>query len=284
IAVADGWRCAPAARGQSRSRWRLPAGLHVVVGSGCRVRRRCYVLTRVTTISVAPTQLGASPPPLARAVVLVVLVLTAALAGALFATSMLQPQTLVGRFMTAAGDVRTGSVTQSLIGELPQRLRLAGAGLLALIIGLLALRTSFEQVVTECLVAIRGRAMPVVQPGADAIAILLLIVLAAGLRLLFTGQPMRYDEALSFNEFASRPLYYGLSFYPEPNNHLLNTLLMHLAYVTLGNQPWVLRLPALLAGVLLVPATCMLGRQLFGQGAGLIAAVLVTTASYLVEY
>src|SRR5262249_48551559 len=106
----------------------------------------------------------------------------------------------------------------------------------------------------------------------------------AGLRLLFTGQPMRYDEALSFNEFASRPLYYGLSFYPEPNNHLLNTLLMHVAYVTLGNQPWVLRLPALLAGVLLVPATYVLGRQLFGRGAGLIAAVLVTTASYLVEY
>jgi hypothetical protein len=238
----------------------------------------------VTTISVAPTQLGVSPPPLARAVVLVVLVLTAALAGALFATSMLQAQTLVGRFMTAAGDVRTGSVTQSLIAELPQRLRLAGASLLALVLGLLALRTSFEQVVTECLVAIRGRAMPVLRPGADAIAIMLLIVLAAGLRLPFTGQPMRYDEALSFNEFASRPLYYGLSFYPEPNNHLLNTLLMHLAYVTLGNQPWVLRLPALLAGVLLVPATYVLGRQLFGRGAGLIAAVLVTTASYLVEY
>ena len=63
---------------------------------------------------------------------------------------------------------------------------------------------------------------------------------------------MRYDEALTFNEFASRPLYYGLSYYPDPNNHLLNTLLMHLAFLGLGNQPWVLRLPALAAGVLLV--------------------------------
>jgi hypothetical protein len=95
---------------------------------------------------------------------------------------------------------------------------------------------------------------------------------------------MRYDEALSFNEFASRPLYYGLSFYPDPNNHLLNTLLVHLASGALGNQPWVLRLPAFVGGVLLVPATYALGRLLYGRGAAVLSASLVAVASYLVEY
>src|SRR5205823_10426576 len=105
--------------------------------------------------------------------------------------------------------------------------------------------------------------------------VLIVVTLGAlGLRLAFVQQPMRYDEALTFNELASRPLYYGLSYYPDPNNHLLNTLLVHLAYVGLGNQPWVLRLPATLAGVLLVPATFGLAKLLFGTGAGLPAAVL----------
>jgi hypothetical protein len=49
----------------------------------------------------------------------------------LLALSFLPSQSLVGRFMSAAGEARSGSVT-SLVAELPQRLRLAGAGLLAL--------------------------------------------------------------------------------------------------------------------------------------------------------
>jgi len=95
---------------------------------------------------------------------------------------------------------------------------------------------------------------------------------------------MRYDESLTFNEFASRPLYYALSFYPDPNNHLLNTLLVHVAFAGLGNQPWVLRLPAFVAGVLLVPATYGLARLLYGHRAALLAAFLVACSSYLVEY
>ncbi len=110
------------------------------------------------------------------------------------------------------------------------------------------------------------------------------MLLAIGLRLAFLNQPMRYDEALTFNEFASRPLYYGLSFYPDPNNHLLNTLLVHVTSTGLGTQPWVLRLPAFVAGVLLVPATYALARLLYGRRAAFLGAVLVAVSSYLVEY
>ena len=95
---------------------------------------------------------------------------------------------------------------------------------------------------------------------------------------------MRYDEALTFNEFASRPLYYALSFYPDPNNHLLNTLLMHFSAGALGSAPWVLRLPAFVAGVLLVPATYALAQLLYGPRAAFLSAVLVAVSSYLVEY
>ena len=95
---------------------------------------------------------------------------------------------------------------------------------------------------------------------------------------------MRYDEALTFNEFASRPLYYGLSFYPDPNNHLLNTLLMHIAFVAAGQPAVGAATARLLAGVLLVPATYWLARLLYGPSAAVLAAALVAASSYMVEY
>jgi hypothetical protein len=148
-------------------------------------------------------------------------------------------------------------------------------------LGLVVTRRPFED-----LIASLARPTSLRWPGAETLlAVGLPTALGTGLRLVFLGQPMRYDEALTFNEFASRPLYYGLSFYPDPNNHLLNTLLMHVAYVALGNQTWVLRLPAFVAGVLLIPATYALTRLLFGTpGAAFLSATLVAVSSYLVEY
>ncbi len=219
--------------------------------------------------------------PRASLIVLACLVFLAALAAVLLAASLLPAATLVGRFMSATGDARAGAVTQNLIADLPRRLQLAGAGFALLMVLLLVLRRPFERVVASVLAAFPWRLARV--HGADwPLGGLIIIAIAA--RLAFLNQPMRYDEALSFNEFASRAPYYGLSFYPEPNNHLLNTLLMHVAYAVLGNQPWVLRLPALIAGVLLVPATYGLGRLLYGRGAGLAAAGLVAASSYVVEY
>ncbi len=111
-----------------------------------------------------------------------------------------------------------------------------------------------------------------------------LTLLALALRLRFMDVPMRGDEAWTFTAFASKPLTVGLSTYWTTNNHLLNTLLMHLSFVTLGNQPVWLRLPALFAGVLIVPASFAAGRAHYGALTGLLAAALVAPSSLLVEY
>lgn len=47
------------------------------------------------------------------------------------------------------------------------------------------------------------------------------------LRVWHLGRAVRYDEAWTYVEFASRPLVIGLSNYTAPNNHLLNTLFIH---------------------------------------------------------
>ena len=88
----------------------------------------------------------------------------------------------------------------------------------------------------------------------EAVCLLGLIIAAAFLRLVFIHQPMRFDESFTFWHFASKPLVVALSSYSAPNNHLFNTLLVHIAYRLLGNEPWILRLPAFLAGVAIVPA------------------------------
>jgi hypothetical protein len=218
-----------------------------------------------------------------RAAVFSVLGLTVLLALALMAASLLPSAALAGRLLGAAGESRSGSVTQELLANLSARLRFVAGLLLALAAGLAVLRSPFERL----LASVRADLTCRKTPGLDRRELLTLVgltLLAVALRLLFIGQPMRYDEALSFNEFASRPLYYGLSFYPEPNNHLLNTLLVHLTYGVFGNQPWVLRVPALIGGALLVGATYALGRTLYGPRAGWFAAALAAVSSILVEY
>ncbi len=121
------------------------------------------------------------------------------------------------------------------------------------------------------------------QPAASAI--LAVIGLAAVfLRLAELFQPMDYDEAFTYVYFASRPLGQALADYSLPNNHLLHTLLVHVLTGPLGNHPWVVRLPAFLAGLALVPATYLLARRFFGSWAGLLAAALVACAPPLVDY
>jgi 4-amino-4-deoxy-L-arabinose transferase-like glycosyltransferase len=108
-----------------------------------------------------------------------------------------------------------------------------------------------------------------------------LFALAIRVPLLF--RPMRTDEAATFLYYASRPLTIGLSVYGSPNNHVLHTLLVHATYRLFGPAEWALRLPALLAGVALVPLAFLAARTL-GAGRGLLAAALVATWPLLVDY
>ena len=112
----------------------------------------------------------------------------------------------------------------------------------------------------------------------------LITLIAILIRVNFLFQPIRYDEAVTFMNFASKPLYIGLSSYPVPNNHLFHTFLVHIAYTFLGNSPWVIRLPALIAGILEVPATYLATRVLYNKHAGLLSASFIASSSVLIEF
>jgi hypothetical protein len=234
--------------------------------------------------SAVPAPAQSAQGGAARLVVQVVLVVAAVVGVGLLAISFAPSGLLLGRLLGATGEAgRGGANTQELATYFDVRLRVAAGLVLAVVAGVVVVRGSFEEMVAA---ALRDAAWPRALWTERSTFLLVAVptLLAVVVRLPFLNQPMRYDEALTFNEFASRPLYYGLSFYPDPNNHLLNTLLMHLAFLGLGNQPWVLRLPALAAGVLLVPATFWLARQLYDTRVAVLAASLVAVGSYLVEY
>ncbi|HEX8847968.1 MAG TPA: glycosyltransferase family 39 protein [Gemmatimonadaceae bacterium] len=140
------------------------------------------------------------------------------------------------------------------------------------------LRPEWRALRGECIASLRGVAAWEWALLAVATAI------AVALRLRDLDQPIRYDEAATWLDYASKPIAYALSDYRFPNNHLFHTLLVHLAAALFGDSPVALRLPAFAAGVLLVPLTWAAARATCSRAAAPIAAMLAATSASLVLY
>ena len=106
---------------------------------------------------------------------------------------------------------------------------------------------------------------------AEFIAMAILMACGVGIRLWYLEQPMRFDEATTVTLYASSPWYLGLANYSQPNNHLLNTLLVRMCMLAVGNREWVIRLPALLAGLLCLPVIYFYARLMYSRSAALLA-------------
>ncbi len=104
------------------------------------------------------------------------------------------------------------------------------------------------------------------------------------LRLVYITRGMRSDEADTFIQFASLPLPEGLTTYTIPNNHLLNTFLIHLSHQLLGNAPWTLRLPALLAGLAVLPVVYVVARRMYNKHVALMTLGLTSVSAAMIEY
>jgi hypothetical protein len=118
------------------------------------------------------------------------------------------------------------------------------------------------------------------------IIITLGVVTTIGLliRLIQIERIVGYDEAYTFIYFASRPLKSILTDYSAPNNHVFHSILVHFVYQIFGNHLWALRLPALTAGVLTIPAVYLAGKTLYGKNAAILAAALTAMTPMLMDY
>ena len=98
------------------------------------------------------------------------------------------------------------------------------------------------------------------------------------------NKPIAYDEAYTFINFASRPFKHILADYSAPNNHIFHTILVGIAYRLFGGQPWVLRLPAFIAGTLMAPVMYITARRFFSRPQALGAAALIAVVPVFINY
>jgi 4-amino-4-deoxy-L-arabinose transferase-like glycosyltransferase len=121
-------------------------------------------------------------------------------------------------------------------------------------------------------------------PPSTWLAVGLVTLLAFILRVLIINFPIGYDEAYTFINFASKSFKFILADYSAPNNHIFHTILVGLAYRLLGAHTWIVRVPAFLASVLLVPATYVTARRFFDRHQALAASALIAISPSFISY
>ena len=94
----------------------------------------------------------------------------------------------------------------------------------------------------------------------------------------------RIDEVMTVLYYVIQPFWTAWSTYDQPNNHVLHTLLAWVAHRLGGTSPVVLRLPAFIAGCLVLPATWWFVRREFGWPAAALATALLGTSPLFLEY
>jgi hypothetical protein len=118
----------------------------------------------------------------------------------------------------------------------------------------------------------------------ERVALALIVLVALACRLAALAQPVRYDEAVTWVMFTSQSWRTVLATYPNPNNHVLYSILAKLTSMLAPTEPWALRLPAFIAGVAVVPLTWAVGRRLAGRTTALLGAALAAGSTSLVLY
>lgn len=105
-------------------------------------------------------------------------------------------------------------------------------------------------------------------------AIAVAVVVGSALRFFALDCEIGHDEAYSWLVYASVSYADVFTTYDLPNNHILHSALMRLASQAFaGQSEWMLRTPALLAGVAAIPVTAGLAMAALGSPvAGAVAA------------
>lgn len=121
----------------------------------------------------------------------------------------------------------------------------------------------------------------------DKYYLLLLLCFTIGglfLRLIYINQPMRLDESFTHNFHASQSWPMLLSVYLQPNNQLTHTNLVRCAILLFGNDPWIIRLPVLFFGTLMIPTVYFVIRRFFGRNVAIVTSGIVATSHIMILF
>lgn len=105
-----------------------------------------------------------------------------------------------------------------------------------------------------------------------------------GLRLYKLDQDLWIDEIAPVVGYTKLGVLQILGSYLGPNNHFLNTILMKVSIQCFGEHEWSVRIPAMIAGVLCIPAIYILGRAALSRAASAGAAVVLALSYHHVFF
>ena len=121
-------------------------------------------------------------------------------------------------------------------------------------------------------------------PGTHLAVIVLLILAGIALRMWHMELPIRHDESWTYLYFTWKPYFVILTDYSSNNNHVFHTLLTKLSIDLFGDSSWSLRLPAFVAGCILLPLSYFVTLRFFGQAVALVSLACVTCWPMLIDY
>lgn len=117
------------------------------------------------------------------------------------------------------------------------------------------------------------------------VVLLFTITLAAAIyRFSEISGNISYDEAYTYLAFIRGSLWQTATDYHLPNNHIFLSLILNLTLRIFGGELWVLRMPTFLVGVLMIPASYVLGKRFYSPSTGILAAIAVAAFPELIHF
>ncbi len=116
----------------------------------------------------------------------------------------------------------------------------------------------------------------------DGLTLAVILLIGVALRLHGLEHPWRFDESDSLIHFVRLDLFNLWTDYTQPNNHIFYNFLAHFCDAAFGSGAS--RIPAFVAGVLILPALFFAARMLFDTQAALLATALGASMPPLIDF
>ena len=111
--------------------------------------------------------------------------------------------------------------------------------------------------------------------------ILFSIAIACVVRLPFVQTPIRFDEAISWRDYAAKPFWLTIALYNDPNNHVFHNLLSGSLTKCFGESLFVLRGVSVTAGILIVAVSAVTTKRILFTWLSESDAFLATVAGFI---
>jgi hypothetical protein len=217
--------------------------------------------------------------------------------GILFFTLSFLPFKTVSSFVESlCNEGRVNFINDNFYCALIYRLRLLSLFVLMIVMAIVIYRVSIERYLLTVLKEIINSYQDLKNYSLFNIDLLVknhkiellsfgfILMVGIFLRIYYLFAAIRIDEAGVFIFIASKSLIACIFSYPFPGDHVFYTIMVNILHNILGDNVWVMRLPALLAGILMIPASYLLFRATSNNLAALLTSALVAVSSPLIEY